>query len=65
MKNVTMDEWQNIPEAPDLVKPSKKQRNQEYQRYTPVPDSILQATSLEENKVNSIDPMEDGNQAKN
>ena len=38
---MSRQEWEELPDAPDLVKISRKKRNQEYQRYTPVPDSIL------------------------
>ena len=44
MKDVTQEEWENIPDAQELVKVSRKRRNLEYMNnnmYTPVPDSIL------------------------
>ena len=49
MKDVTQTEWEELPEAPDMAKMSRKRRNQEYQRYTPVPDSILQDASSKAN----------------
>ena len=40
--NVSRGEWEALPDAPDLVKKTKKQReSQSYQRYTPVPDSVI------------------------
>ena len=46
LKEVSLEQWESLPDAPDLVKISRKRRNQEYQRYTPVPDSILKEASL-------------------
>lgn len=45
ISDVSRDQWEALPDAPDLVKISRKRRNQEYQRYTPVPDSILSEAS--------------------
>lgn len=59
MKEVSSTEWENIPDALELVKVSRKRKNQEHQRYTPVPDSILQAASSEAaggKTISSIDP---------
>jgi hypothetical protein len=58
MKDMSREQWESLPEAADLVKISRKRRNQEYQRYTPVPDSILQSASIEaagSNNVSNID----------
>ena len=51
-----MEQWEQLPEAPDLVKISRKKRNQEYQRYTPVPDSILATGTAEGAMATTIDP---------
>ena len=56
LKTVSIDEWNALPDAPDLTKISRKRRADEYKRYTPVPDSILAASSMEQKMANSIDP---------
>ena len=53
MKDVSREQWESLPESSDLVKISRKRRNQEYQRYTPVPDSILQSASIEASGQNN------------
>ena len=45
--NVSRSEWETLPEAADLVKRSKKQREQAFQRYTPVPDSVIQTARMD------------------
>jgi len=47
IKSMSEDQWETLPEGIDLVKTSRKKRNQEYKRYTPVPDSIIQSASVE------------------
>lgn len=54
MKDMSREQWESLPEAADLVKISRKRRNQEYQRYTPVPDSILQSASIEAAGTNNV-----------
>ena len=41
MKDMSEDQWKNLPEGQEFVKTSRKKKNQEYKRYTPVPDSII------------------------
>lgn len=63
MKDISREQWETLPDAPDMVKTSRKKRNQEYQRYTPVPDTILQSTSLDAQGgklATSIDPNQEG-----
>ena len=49
-----------MPDSLDQVKVSHKKRNQEFQRYTPVPDSILQSANSEASglkSISSVDPL--------
>lgn len=47
MKTMSREDWETLPDAIDGVKNSRKKRQNEYQRYTPVPDSIIQSASIE------------------
>ena len=40
LADVSLEEWETLPDSQDLVKFSRKKRN-DFQRYTPVPDSVL------------------------
>ncbi|CAL8108543.1 unnamed protein product [Calicophoron daubneyi] len=56
LANVTESEWNALPEVGDAR--NKKQRNPRYERFTPVPDSIL-AKGLADGQTNTtIDAME-------
>lgn len=59
LKTVSIDEWNTLPDAPDLTKISRKRRQDEYKRYTPVPDSILAASAMEQKMATSIDPSQE------
>ena len=42
LASVSREDWEVLPEAPDLVKKTKKQRMYDQAaRYTPIPDSAL------------------------
>ena len=49
------DEWLNIPDVGDAR--NKKQRNAHIRpdRYTPVPDSILQRATMQSGSYNTLD----------
>jgi pre-mRNA-processing factor 6 len=53
LSKVTRDEWENLPEPGDHLRSAKKQR---LERYTPVPDSLLEQARLESQHVTAIDP---------
>jgi hypothetical protein len=44
-----------LPDAPDLVKRTKKQR-EALQRYTPVPDSVIASARMDGQTVTYVDP---------
>lgn len=53
---ITEDEWNSIPEVGDLVrKKGRKQNNPLYERYTPVPDSVLKNGIKENEFVSTLD----------
>jgi hypothetical protein len=54
MKEVSYQEWQDLPDSIDQAKIARKKRNQEFQRYTPLPDSILQSANSEISGLKSI-----------
>ena len=45
--NVSRIEWEALPDAPDLVKRTKRQKIDNFQRYTPVPDSVIDQARLD------------------
>ena len=44
LADVSREDWEALPDAQDLVKQNKKRKMNERQRYTPVPDSVLQSS---------------------
>ena len=54
---VSRAEWESLPDAADLVKRSKKQREQaQTQRYMPVPDSVINSARIDAQSSTYIDP---------
>lgn len=53
--NITRNDWEALPDAPDLVKKTKRQRVDTYQRYTPVPDSVLNQAKIDAQTATMID----------
>ncbi len=45
LADVSREDWESLPEAMDLVKQNKKRKASEKQRYTPVPDSVIQSNT--------------------
>jgi pre-mRNA-processing factor 6 len=54
LKDVSWDEWANLPEAGDRSSRHKRQKTEG--RFTPVPDSLLEQARLESQTVTQIDP---------
>ncbi|XP_031549489.1 pre-mRNA-processing factor 6-like [Actinia tenebrosa] len=52
LTEVSEDDWVNIPEVGDYR--SKKQRNPKGEKFTPVPDSVLQGAVLSGNTVSAL-----------
>ena len=46
LASISIEEWECLPESLDLVKMNKKKRS-DFQRYTPVPDSVLQSAAAD------------------
>ena len=55
LADVSLEDWLSLPEAQDLVKMNRKKRS-DFQRYTPVPDSVLASASGEGPLASQIDP---------
>ena len=55
LAEVSVEDWLSLPEAQDLVKMNRKKRS-DFQRYTPVPDSVLASAASDGQLANSIDP---------
>jgi hypothetical protein len=53
---VSREDWEALPDAQDLVKQNKKRKLNEKQRYTPVPDSVIQGNPELGAYDNQIDP---------
>ena len=58
--NISRSEWEALPDAPDLVKRTKRQKVDNYQRYTPVPDSVINSARLDSQTNSFIDPNQIG-----
>ena len=57
LANISRNEWESLPDAPDLVKKTKKQREQaQTQRYMPVPDTVLNQARLDSQITTQVDP---------
>ena len=57
LSGVSRAEWEALPDARDLVKRSKKQREQaQTQRYVPVPDSVINSARIDGQTNTFIDP---------
>ena len=57
--NISRQEWEALPDAPDLVKLSKKQRDS-YKRYTPVPDTLINEARMDSQILTMIEPNNTG-----
>ena len=42
LADISLEEWECLPDSLDLVKMNKKKRS-DFQRYTPVPESVLKS----------------------
>lgn len=57
LKEVSRAEWEALPDAPDLVKRSKKQRElAQTQRFVPVPDSVINSARIDSQSSTFIEP---------
>ncbi|ORX89923.1 hypothetical protein K493DRAFT_288684 [Basidiobolus meristosporus CBS 931.73] len=57
LATLSSDEWSNIPEVGDLVGKNRRKQNLQ-ERYTPVPDSLLEKAREEHQLVTHLDPQQ-------
>lgn len=55
LDSVSMSEWANIPPANNIVGKGRHKKK-EYDRFTPVPDTIIEQALMDKEVKSSIDP---------